>query len=322
MSSRHRPPLSLWVRPLSLALVDSCGHALFKLPRVRVAQGHTLALALTPTSNRLDGRDRRTLTIINGPGPSRPPSVQWVEMSYNHAITVFIPSTSSSSVPDTPEVSEPPKLSGVLAPDLFSETPTFPSLICNHMVLLTEGCRIKQHRDVVPGPRLTSRIETSCSGPLSLVTRFRKRSQSGQPEVESQGFVGSFVRPSARQTSPTLSLQKTGNHSISTSSLVQFSPLKMLMQSQSMQAGTVNFSPEFLKLIQMRPFPCLQHPSSGSTSPTKQHERDPPPHTMSFSVKFLPDSVVFRDDSTSSSWTSTVRIRHHLIVIVVSIFNF
>ena len=31
-------------------------------------------------------------------------------------------------------------------------------------------------------------------------------------------------------------------------SLIQFSPLKMLMQSQSMQAGTVNFSPEFLKL--------------------------------------------------------------------------
>jgi hypothetical protein len=93
MSSRHRPPLSLWVRPLGLALVDSRGHALFKLPRydifnlrmirVRVAQGHTLALALTPASNRLDGHDRRTLTIINGPGPSRPPSVQWVEMSYN-----------------------------------------------------------------------------------------------------------------------------------------------------------------------------------------------------------------------------------------------
>ena len=32
-------------------------------------------------SNRLDGRDGRTLTVLDGPRPSRPPSVQVVESS-------------------------------------------------------------------------------------------------------------------------------------------------------------------------------------------------------------------------------------------------
>ncbi|KAF8494149.1 hypothetical protein F5888DRAFT_1719063, partial [Russula emetica] len=87
-------------------------------------------------------------------------------------------------------------------------------------------------------PALLASIRGRQSASAALEVQEREMSQSGHTEVGSQGFVvqctdmdrpillshlsrvysgGSSVCPSARQTSPTLSLQKTGDHSISTS---------------------------------------------------------------------------------------------------------